>query len=429
MRRLTYSLFVLLLSLCCSCQDNDAESLAYIESGVPSYCVKNVREQVERLQQLSQTGVADMLYITDTHYADNTLDSPGILSFFAHKGLTRRVVWGGDAISAYGEIQTEWDHHQRDFLGSVAPYVSYYMVRGNHEYTAIDKTQNRSSTYPQLQTASLLRAHLETDVVRPADDPEACYYYFDDPEQHLRYCVFDTTDSIDSSSKYWNTLPHTSQRQLDWMDHHALHNVPMGFSLVIVTHIGITPETYAPHAPFEPLLQLVQHAGAPVLMVLSGHRHQDFQTYRQGILHVLTGPDALYPDLHNSPFLHDIVRKSKTSTAPLMDLFSFSDDRKTIHALRVGAGYSRTFHLDALSLSLTSRQPLPQLTSFDSGQKVSWTAYDATGYDCIDDVWEPPCTILRITPDGSLQPLQLGEAVLMATSHDGRREFFNVKVR
>ncbi len=302
------------------------------------------------------------------------------------------------------------------------------MVRGNHEFTAKDKTTGAGMTYTQPQTPSLLKAYSEPDIMRPVNDPEACYYYFDDPESRLRYCVFDTTDSIASPTLPWTTLTHVSQKQLDWMDQFALHNVPFGYQLVIISHIGIIPETYVPHSPYEKLEQLIQHAGAPVLMVIAGHRHQDYQTYKQGVLHLLTSSDALYPDIRNSPFLHGITRSRNTSSAPLMDLISFSADRLTIYAMRIGAGYSRTFHLDAIHLGLSATLPFPYLSSFGCNEDVTWTAYDATGYECIDGVWDPPCTILSVTADGRLQPLQTGEAVLMATNNQGQKEFFSVVI-
>lgn len=395
-------------------------------AGVPDYCLANVREQVAALRRVSPTGVADMLFITDTHYQHNSLASPGILSCLVRGGLTSHVVWGGDAITAYGDIPAEWSCHQRDFLGAVAPYGRYYMVRGNHEFTAKDEQTGQGLTYTQQQTATLLAEHTEPDVVRPAHDPESCYYYFDHPGQQLRYCVFDTTDSIASPSLPWCTLTHVSQRQLDWMDRHALHDVPAGYQLVVITHIGVTPQTYWQHDCYAPLRQLLLRAGAPVLVVLSGHMHQDFQTYDEGILHVLTGPDALYQDLNRSPFLHDVRRQPGHPDAPLMDLMTFSADRRMLYALRIGAGFSRAFHLDAVRLSGAGVQPLPELTWLDPADVVTWRAYDATGYSIVDARWDPPCSVLHVTADGLLQPLCVGPAVLMAMDSEGRKEFFSV---
>ena len=400
--------------------------LMYDYTGVPDYCLAQVQRQVRALHQVSATGTADMVFITDTHYQHNSLVSPSILSCLVRNGLTQQVVWGGDAITAYGDIPSEWACHQRDFLDAVAPYAHYYMVRGNHEFTAKDEQTGVGQTYTQQQTASLLSEHTEPDVVRPADDPEACYYYFDNPEQRIRYCVFDTTDSIVSPSLPWCTLTHTSQRQLDWMNHHALHGVPAGYQLVVITHIGVIEQTFSQPGAFEPLHQLLLKAEAPVLMVISGHMHQDFQTYDQDILHVLTGPDALYQDLARSPFMHDVKRQPNHLSAPLLDLVSISADRRTVYLLRIGAGYSRAFHLDAVHLGKSGLQSLPELTWLNPAEVVSWTAYDATGYRMVDGTWDPPCTMLQVTDDQRLLPLRAGSAVLMATDGTGRKEFFNI---
>lgn len=423
---LTYIVF--LLSLFCSCDTEDANkaSMATAYKDVPDFCRDNVSKQLDALRQLTDDGVADMLFFTDTHYLENSLVSCGILSRLSRDGVLRRVVWGGDAITSYGDLPLEWACHQRDFLNSVVPYCKYYMVRGNHEFTAKNKETGEGITYTQLQTAALLGDYRENDIVRPDEDPGACYYYFDDKEQKLRYCIFDTTDSIASPTEPWSTITHVSQQQLDWMNQNALHDVPEGFQLVVITHVGIIPEMYVPYTPYEKLHELIINAGAPVLMVISGHRHQDFQTFDHGTVHVMTGCDAFSLDVRNSPFLHNLKRLNKHYTAPLMDMITFSSDRKTIYALRVGAGYSRIFHLDPITLRSSDKQQLPSTTVLTAADQVRWTAYDATGYSCLDEAWDPPCTVLRVSNDGFMQPQAKGEAVLMATARDGRKEFFSV---
>lgn len=423
-----WSVSLTCLSLLTSCDDDADEQLLGPDYGlVAPYCRSHVGERLGVLRRVASSGQADMLFITDTHYSDNELASPGILRYLTRQGVVRRVVWGGDAITAYGDVAEEWRLHERDFCKAVAPAVPFYAVRGNHEFTAKDELRGTGLTYSQARTATLLSQQIAADAVRPSDDPEACYYYVDDAERRLRYCVFDTTDSIASTSEPWATVLHTSQRQLDWMDRHALHNVPEGWDLVVITHVGVAAETYGQHAPLEPLRQLLAGAGARVLMVVSGHRHQDFQTYDQGMLHVLTGADAYYElDLRNSPFMHKAMRRRRHYTAQLMDLFVVSPDHRTIHAIRIGAGGCRTFHLDTLFLPPLSMLDLPPLTALDTTAAVQWTAYDATGYACPDAPWDPPSTRLGILPSSRMLPIRPGTAVLMATDRHGDREFYQV---
>lgn len=415
-----------LLLLLDGCGDDSLRPV--VDADVPAYCLDHVHRQEDELRRLSPSGAAEFVFITDTHYAHNTLASPPILAYLLRRGFVRRVVWGGDALTAAADIPSEWADHQRVFLSAVVPHGGYYMVRGNHEHTTRDELTGLGLTYTQLQTAALLRQHSEPDVIRPDDDPEACYYYFDDPAQRLRYCVFDATDSIASPSLPWATVPHVSQRQLAWMDSHALHHVPEGYQLVVFSHIGLLPQTFAHHGPYEPLRQLLLRAGAPVLLVLSGHLHQDFQTYDHGQLHVLTGADALYQEYSRSPFLHDARRQRRQPSAPLFDLVALSADRRMVHLVRIGAGFSRSFHLEPIHLRLTERMPLPEPAALDAAQIVSWTTYDAAGYTAQDAAWDPPTTILRVAPDAHLFPLRPGSAVLMATDREGRREFFCVEV-
>lgn len=418
------------LPLWTGCNDEFVPDDGLDYSGVSKHYVHPLYTQSKQLAKVSTTGQADFVYITDTHLADNGLDSPALLRFLVSNGRADRVIWGGDAISAYGEVGREWHEHQQRFLKAVRPHGSYYMVRGNHEFTSRQSSSNDGITYTAMQTSRLLREEAEPDVVRPADDPEACYYYVDDTRRRLRFCVFDTTDSIVSPTTPWGTVEHTSRRQLDWMEAHALHRVPEGYSLIIVTHIGLLPETYHSASPFEPLRQLLTHAGAPILMVLSGHMHQDFQTYdAQGVLHVLTGSDACYPEYSLSPLESDVKRRLYSTTSQLIDCFCLSPDRSLIDAVRIGAGHSRTFHRQPVTLSLADPTPVMlTLSRLDPKKVVRWGSYDALGYTCANDVWHPSDHLLTVSPSGLIHLQQTGSAVVYAVDRKGDKEFFHINI-
>lgn len=425
--RLLWAVWLPILALtACSSESPISDGLDY--SLIPTHYRPHLYNRYQQLLKVSEGRGADFLFVTDTHIADNDLDSPAMLRFMLDNGLADKVIWGGDAITAYGDITAQWVHHQQRFADVLRPLGGYYMVRGNHEFTAMSPNLSGGQTLGPLHTARLLRRDTSPDVVRPLDNPEACYYYFDDPQRSLRFCVFDTTDSISSTTQPWATVEHISRHQLEWMDANALHGVPEGYSLVVVTHIGIIGPTYRISQPFEPLLQLLHRAEAPILMVVSGHMHQDFQTYDDaGLLHVLTGSDATYREYACSPFLHDCQRRRGTTSAQLFDCFTISSDHRMIDAVRIGAGYDRTFHLDTLQVTLDSSRRLTTSRLLPSSV-ASWTCYDATGYTCPNDAWQPPSTVLKVASDGVLQPLLPGQAVVMATDRQGHKEFFPVTV-
>lgn len=418
---------IFLLAACIEDRFMPNDGLDY--SSIDKAYIYPLSSTAKHLKEADGQGKADFIYITDTHYGDNCLYSPDILNFLVKNGCSDRVIWGGDAITAYGNIEYEWREHQKKFLDAVVPKGRYYQVRGNHEFTSMGQFTKQGTTYDARRTTQMLFSHIEPDVVRPADDPEACYYYVDDAEKRIRYCIFDTTDSISSTTDPWGTLVHTSQKQLDWMETNALHHVPSGYGLIVISHIGLIPETYAMHEPLKPIRQMLHHAEAPVLMVLSGHMHQDFQTYDHGILHVLTGSDADYPEYAYSPFLHSFNRNSHRSFSQLIDCFCVSQDRKTISAFRIGAGYDRTFHLDTLSISISSKSKnFIQTRSIPKDKIADWDCYNATGYQCLDAPWQPKNDIVSISREGSILPLRPGQAVIMATDHEGNKEFFPITV-
>ncbi len=417
----------LLVFIVTACSDDvtmpDGRDYSYVRK----YYVKHLYERSQQLYEISEGRGADFLYITDTHLTDNDLESPAMLRFLLAHGLADKVIWGGDAITAFGDIEEQWKRHQQLFADALQPLGRYYMVRGNHEFTAMSPDEQGGQTYGPLRTAQLLCHDVPSDVVRPTDDPTACYYYFDDTQRRLRFCVFDTTDSITSLSQPWSTVERISDQQLDWMDAHALHNVPAGYGLIIVTHIGIIEPTYRVPGPFSELHQRLLEADAPVLMVVSGHMHQDFQTYDHGTLHLLTGSDATYKEFGYSPFLHQEKRRRHSESAQLFDCFTISPDHRMIDAIRIGAGYNRTFHLDTLQVSLVSRRKL-STTRLLPSDVVAWSCYDAQGYACLDDAWQPPSTRIYTTADGTILPLHTGDAVVMATDRKGHKEFFPVTV-
>lgn len=426
------TLVILLISVI-ACNDSFVPDDGLDYSHITPHNVYTLYSQTQRLRKLSPTGQADFIYLTDTHLSDNRLSSPAILSFLTHNGFSDQVFWGGDAITSYGDIEDEWRMHQRLFLGAVQPFAHYYMVRGNHEFTTRIKSNGKGVTYDGSETAYLLRQHNEPNIVRPANDPDACYYYADDPERKLRFCVFDTTDSISSTHDAWGTLVHTSSRQLRWMDEHALHQLPEGYGIIVFTHIGLLPQTYHQHAMLQSLSELIEQTEAPILMVLSGHMHQDFQTFdAHGILHVLTGSDATYGEYSYSPFLHDYKRRSYSQSEQLLDCVSISADHRCIDMVRIGAGFDRSFHLDALQLSLADTTPCrlrADRLHLDKTKSMYWQCYNAEGYTCADDTpWSPPSDVISIDADGTVHPLRTGHAVAMAVSKAGHKEFFHLVV-
>ena len=433
LRRASYTLLaIVMLLLGISCQDpvfDPNDGLAYRYIARPY--IYDLHQKTQRLSHISNNSGADFIFITDTHLADNDLDSPFILQFLVDNGFTRRVVWGGDAITAYGDIEQEWKHHQRLFLDAVRPKASYLMVRGNHEFSTKDESTGLGMTFTPLHTARLFREHYEPQIIRPTDDVEACYYYLDDTSQRLRYCVFDTTDSISSVNDGWGTIVHISERQLQWMDDNALHNVPEGYSLVVFTHIGIVPETFYQAPILEPLYRILHEAEAPILMVISGHMHQDFQTYSDGVLHVLTGSDATYGEYSHSPFLHNFSRQRNRASSQLLDCVCLSADRRMVDMVRIGAGYDRTFHLDRQMVSLSGANHSLRLKTerLDAADVERWICYNAEGYECPPNKsWDPPSDIITVDNQGTINPLREGQAVVMAISRKGDKEFFTIQV-
>jgi hypothetical protein len=387
------------------------------------------------------------IFITDTHVRANGMQSPDLIKQIVEHTNINKVIWGGDAICAFGEdaeIERSW-HRQLLLDSTVTDICNVYKIRGNHDFTIKEsRSSDKGITYSQCKTAQMLLNGRPDNIVLNTSDQGACYYFFDDKESHLRFIAFDTTDSIKGESVAWGTIYGVHDRQLQWIADSAIATIPKGYDIVFLSHVPFTDTTGARYKELSNVREIVDAAAkrtagrvgnvyydftnlrkTSVLMCLSGHNHQDMQTYRNGVVHIVTASDAPYNDYRADPFVKDLSGRAKGSKNEVcFDCVSINKKRKLISAYRVGIGGDRFFHTKALKLKVGKSKHLK--TSLNS--PVEWRCYNVSG-NRYNGKWTLYNDVVDIDDHGTVVCKKQGEAVALAIDEMGNKEFYNIVVR
>ena len=440
MRYLCVLLFLLLLpkSVFPSCLLEDDE--------VPSFFINVLDEKVKQINS-ERTSSESFIFITDTHVAANSLGSLQLIKYIIENTRISKVIWGGDAICAYGkdsDIEAQWKK-QVLFDSLVSTVGQLYKLRGNHDFTIKESSSsNKGVTYSQQKTAQLLFENHPDDIVRNEADPGACYYCFDDKTHHVRFVAFDTTDSVKGENVAWGTVYGVHDVQLRWIADSAIATTPKGYGLIFLSHVPFTDTTGARHEVLSNVRELVDAAALKtsgksgsvnydftklkdvnVLMCLSGHNHQDMQTFRNGVVHMVTASDAAYNDYKADPFVKDLSgRKKGTINELCFDCVTINKKKRVIKTYRIGIGGDRVFHTKPISCKIGKRKRLN--TSFHGN--VEWYSYNASG-NKYDGKWTLFDDVVSVDSQGYVTCWKSGEAVVLAIDEKGNKEFYNIIVK
>lgn len=433
---------LLLLLLYCfviSCED-----LYDSETGILKDALGQVKDKVNLINSIDIDGGA-FIFITDTHVTSNCLNSPQQIKYILQNTSIDKVIWGGDAISAYGDnIEQQWEWHCNAFDVNIKGFGDFYKVRGNHDFTIRQSEGSESGrTLSQHQSFQYLFNDVPNGIVRNVEDPDGCYYYFDDDNSKVRFIVLDTEDSVSDGNVPWGVWNGVHNVQLGWIANTAIATTPDYYGIVLISHIPITDTTSAYYNTYTNVLQLVDAINAKrkgnigpvnydfsslkavrVLLYLSGHIHHDLQTYKNGVLHVVTASDAAYWDYLSDPF---VVDKSGRygSNAQCFDCVCIDKDKENISLIRFGVGGNRYFHLQPIRLNIGEER---LINATQKGKDITWYSYNSSGNSYNDGAWILNNTIIAVDNHGMVKGQQPGEAVVLNMNEKGDKEFYNVIV-
>ncbi|MBP5545641.1 MAG: metallophosphoesterase [Kiritimatiellae bacterium] len=413
-----------------------------------------------RIRELATTCPVGFFFLTDLHVPSNYGESaPLIARLISETGL-RTVVSGGDIPEAFGDRASLDDsiaRYRQNWVERIENAGGdFFPIRGNHDLAIrLAPDSNDGFTYPAEAARDII---LDTAAVRARAkvDQGSCAYYVDFPEERFRLIATDTSDSVTTERTFWGVLDTMGESQILWLTENAIATIPDGWCAVAVSHIPFSGVAADDHdkASFAPLCAILaayqargqatvagrtfdfSNAGGIIPLALSGHHHGELQSCVDGIWHVSEPCDAAYLDYINrsAPWCPDLpVKEQGTWAGQTFDVVQIDPTRGLVHFTRIGGGGDRTLHLAPLRLRVgeSARLEAREL----GGGMVAWGAYDAyrattrpnpaRKYDRFTDYYN---CVAAIEPEGTLRALAPGDAVAVARSASGTREYFPVKV-
>lgn len=435
--RIFYCFLLIVILLSC---DDPYDS----ETGILKDALGQVIDKVDLVNKTDIDG-GSFIFITDTHGTSNCWNSPQQIRYILQNTPIDKVIWGGDAISAYGDnIEQQWEWHCNTFDANLKGCGNLYKVRGNHDFTIrTSENSDEGRTLSQHQTFQYLFKDAPAGIVKNAEDPDGCYYYFEDDKSKIRYIIIDTDDSVSEGNVPWGVWNGVHDVQLNWIANTAILNTPDNYGIIIVSHIPITDTTTQYFSTYKNLLQVVNAVNSKsagiigpvsydfsalsnvrVLLYLSGHQHHDMQTYQNGVLHVVTACDTAYSDYLSDPF---VVDKSGRygANAQCFDGVCIDKNKENISFIRFGVGGNRFFHLQPVRLKVGEEA---LLNISQKGDVFTWHSYNSSGNSYANWVWALNNIIVSIDNQGVVKGVAPGEAVVLNMNEKGDKELYNLIV-
>lgn len=430
-------------------------SLKYVsqtKSFLPNYYDKYLDDKIKAINTVTREsmGTSDsFLYFTDIHAKSNAMLSPKLINEVLASTTCNKVVCGWDAIEAYGtkdDILSQYNSLNKLINTYISPYSDVLSSRGNHDFTIKTNSNDPSGyTFTQQNTRNMIFKKTENKFVFNEADQSGCYYYYDNKFQGIRYIVLDSCDTVNSGNVAFGVQYVVGKTQMDWIAGNAVMTTPAGYGIVFIMHIPITDTTgdSGGHQNFTNVLTLVESVqnktsnvtindsvydfsrlNVNVLMTLSGHMHNDLQTYKNGVLHIVSASDAFYQDYKESPFfINPPTRGKGNTTEQLIDFINIDKSDNVIKAIRIGVGYDRTFNLQKHSLTIGNKVTLSSKLS----GTLTWNSYNSVGNTKKNKVWNMVNDVVSVN-NGTVTALKAGEAVVFAMDQNQNKEFFYIAV-
>lgn len=449
----------------CACASTDG--LSKEESNqkerLPSYYdsyLYTIAHRIKNVVSNSSRESDGFFFITDTHVADNALNSGNILCRLQELTQVKKVFWGGDAVCAFG-TKADLDEQisiQDNYLKNCNDKGMLLKVRGNHDYLIMNNKNDMSNGY--LYSETFTNQHMLMDKKIKAvfdDNNQDTYYYVDNKEANIRYIILSTTESLGEGTVIsgnvrnglkWNEGTQRMKRQWDWLFTKALNT---NMNVVIISHIPISYicsrsgndnyELRQALRAFKKRLQYGEYdfsnANANLVACIAGHSHVDSQEMNDGVLFVTTSCDA-FPDDDGSTknVAIDVItdkRGKGTIKEQLIDYYNIDIKNNIVSTLRIGGGKDRYFHINTIELEIGDTCTLiPQYIETNS-----WKSYNEGNHDNTDDVWPKWINGERnlVLPNdrvsvqnGVVTAKKSGGANVVAISNDNVIELFYIKV-
>ena len=333
------------------------------KNDIPEYYREHLKSKINEIHDNEMEIGANgdtVAFITDTHVANNSMNSPYLLKDLYDKTNLHMVIDGGDIVTV---SKTETDTKERAIgniyksLNTFNPLLDNRIIRcfGNHDdngYGAYYEGQERLSL-DEVFGSMFKRQFDLPKVVYDENNPNGFYCYYENTENKIRYILLNTDEKGDRKG--------FSVDCANWLVNKALVFPNAGWSVAFFTHQPIkdngnyykyremfkalnngttfnwegTYDTavYNIHADFTGDKQ------ADVLFVACGHNHEDRIGIDNNVVYFKTTCDAHYNDDEELGYR----RTPGTIYEQAFDVICINKTTKHVKLVRVGAGNNREF--------------------------------------------------------------------------------------
>lgn len=314
---------------------------------VPSYFESHLTSKINTIRQndlLVGSNGDSFVFITDSHYETNTKHSPSLIRRVLERTNIKKVFHGGDVIDwgiksfSLGNIRSWYD---------MLSYADIFLTLGNHD---INITEDNHFTNKEMY--ALFMRSIEDKVT----NDKKLYYYFDNPNQKIRYIFLDghwptDTDMRGVSLNY--------AEQLSWMDS-VVSELDSSWGIVVLQHIVFGYSTIIDNVPtnvrLSELAELLvakldsyqaDDSKPSVIAIITGHLHYDYAIYSQyGHYPIIaTTTDSTWGFQNNIDVQWASERAVGTINEQAFDVVQIDRDNKKIYCTRIGYGNDRVFNI------------------------------------------------------------------------------------
>ena len=236
----------------------------------------------------SAKGKVAFAFITDLHFSDNGLGSLPLLENMMDSTCVQTVICGGDIVSA--------DSGKDDVLASMETLFQYQDELGQDRFrTLMGKGDYRGKDWNANDV-------LASEAVAERN------FWIDFPEQKARVICLDSGET-----------------DMEWLRSKAL--AVSGYRIIFVSHSS---------KPLNSTLASLDSGSNEFICHICGDAHSDFSSLEGGLLNITTTCDALYQEDGEGG-------QEGTFSAQAFDVFTFDFQARSIRAIRVGRGVSRSW--------------------------------------------------------------------------------------
>ena len=312
--------------------ENLAEYLAEKKDTVPDYWKDTLVEKCNLINQLKvligPTGDA-FVFVTDTHWRNNAMNSPRLIDYILRNTGVDMVVNGGDNLQAHLDtLSGAYDEVLASVKAFWYPGRRIFGVYGNH-----DNNTNNNAGYPERYLnrdaiySAIYAQYARNDLVY-SPNQNSYSYYWDSVLNKIRYVFLD-----------WGGNTSTNTAFID----STFDTIPEGYSAVVICHgfysvTNVLDDTTVIERKY--LLDACEPYADKIFFFLQGHAHTDALRYTSyGVPIIITRNDSLAGSGVDA-------KTAGTITEQAFDVVIFDPIKKLLNLVRIGLGEDRVVEFE-----------------------------------------------------------------------------------